>query len=115
VNIAEEIFQRANPNAIAVIDADISHTYGDLERLSRSVAKTLRVKVGANKKALIGLKGKDGLDYIALSLGILRSGSCFVPIATELSPSECEALISTLSLDAVISFSEEGEGPLNFS
>ena len=115
MNIAEEIFQRANPNAVAVIEEDISHTYGDLERLSRTVAETLRVEVGANKKAVIGLKGEDGLNYIAFALGILRSGSCFVPIATDLSSAEYQTLISTLNLNGVISFSEEGQGPSNFS
>ena len=115
VNIAEEIFRRANLDAAAVIEEDITHTYGDLERLSRTVAEALTAKLGTNRKARIGLKGRDGLNYIALALGILRSGSCFVPVASELSPTEREALISTLGLDGEISFPEEGQGPLDFS
>lgn len=105
MNIAEEIFLRANPRAVAVIEKGCSWTYGDLERRSREVMAQLPSSSAQASRPLIGLRGQDGMTYLALALGILRSGACLVPLATELSPSERETLVATLALDAVITTS----------
>jgi len=88
MNIAEEIFQRADPRTLAVIDKGVSWTYGDLDFQSREVMERLSSQVSQGNLPLIGLRGQDGMSYLVLALGILRSGACLVPIASELAPSE---------------------------
>ena len=115
MNIAEEIFRRADADAIAVIENEVSYTYRDLEKLSREAADTLSSKLGIKTGARLGLRGGDGFHYIMLALGTLRAGACFVPLAPELSIAERDALMATLSLDGVVSWSSESQSSWNFS
>ena len=112
MNIAEEIFLRADPQAVAVIEKGVSWTYGDLDRRSQEISEELPSKGVKATRPLIGLRGPDGMNYLALALGILRSGACLVPLAVELSPAEREALVATLALDAVITVDTTAD-PLN--
>lgn len=107
MNIAEEIFQRAKPDSIAVIERNVSYSYADLRRLSAEVTRTLQEVHGVRTTARIGLKCPDGMNYILLSLGILRASACFVPIAPEISTAECASLVETLHLAGVITGAEE--------
>jgi long-chain acyl-CoA synthetase len=103
VNIAEDIFQKADPTAAAVIQGGITTTYRDLEEKSARLAK--RLPAGAR----IGLSCPDSADYIAAALGILRAGSCFVPLAPELSPAEQENLLQEVAVDAILRAGKDGE------
>jgi len=102
VNIAEDIFSKADPSAPAVMRGDITTTYGELEKKSARIAK--EIPSGTR----IGLSCPDSADYIAAALGILRAGGCFVPLAPELSPKEREQLIREVALDAVLRGSADG-------
>ena len=68
---------------------------------------------GNGKGDCIGLNCNDGMYYIVLALGILRSGACLVPLASELSGVERAHLIETLALDAVMT--AKGSAPENWS
>jgi len=107
VNIAEEIFRNANPDALAVVDRGVSHTYSFLNSVSGRVAEELRQKHTLDSYARIGLRCRDGFQYVALSLGILRANACFVPIAPETSASEQDALVKSLHLHGIMTGSEE--------
>ena len=111
MNIAEEIFKNAAPLLPAVIEKGAVHTYGYLDRKSKEVALGLKKHEGFSPAARIGLTGTDSLDYIILSLAILRAGGCFVPVAPELSRTEVEDLFRTLYLDGVLKASEGVEKP----
>lgn len=111
MNIAEEIFKNAAPLLPAVIEKGAVHTYGYLDRKSKEVALGLKKHKGFSPAARIGLTGTDSLDYIILSLAILRAGGCFVPVAPELSRTEVEDLFRTLYLDGVLKASEGVEKP----
>jgi len=115
VNIVEELFLRANEEAVAVIDQGRTCSYGELNERSAKVALRIREIVEIIGIPRVGLKCSNGIAYVALALGILRSGSCLVPIATELTGAEQEALISTLHLDAVISPEESSDDQVAFS
>ena len=107
MNIAEEIFRNANPDALAVVDRGVSHTYSFLNSVSGRVAEELRQKHTLDSYARIGLRCRDGFQYVALSLGILRANACFVPIAPETSASEQDALVKSLHLHGIMTGSEE--------
>lgn len=102
MNIAEEIFRNANPDALAVVDRGVSHTYSFLNSVSGRVAEELRQKHTLDSYARIGLSCRDGFQYVALSLGILRANACFVPIAPEASASEQNALVKSLHLHGIM-------------
>jgi len=112
MNLAELIFQRTQADSVAVIDHQISYSYGFLAEKSAEIAARLLGIHAVGRAARIGLKCRDGFSYIALSLGILRANACFVPIAPELSKAECQSLIELLHLDGVIT---EGEDLGEFS
>lgn len=107
MNIAEEIFRNVNPDALAVVDRGVSHTYSFLNSVSGRVAEELRQKHTLDSYARIGLRCRDGFQYVALSLGILRANACFVPIAPETSASEQDALVKSLHLHGIMTGSEE--------
>jgi long-chain acyl-CoA synthetase len=102
MNIAEEIFKKTDPGSPAVIEKGAVNTYAYLDIKSREVALGLRQRQGFFPATRIGLTGSDSLDYIILSLGILRAGGCFVPVAPELSRTEVEDLSQTLYLDGIL-------------
>jgi long-chain acyl-CoA synthetase len=107
VNIAEEIFRKADPAALAVVDRGVSHTYSFLNSVSGRVADELRQKHTLDSHVRIGLRCRDGFQYVALSLGILRANACFVPIAPEAPASEQNALVKSLHLHGIMTGSEE--------
>jgi len=114
-NIAEGIFVRADPGSVAVIEGEAHTSYRELNERSASIAGQLREAMGGDLSAQrIGLQCRDGAAYIALALGILRAGACFVPIAPELAPSERELLASTIGLDFLLSAKSEAAGKIGF-
>ncbi|MEI6377886.1 MAG: class I adenylate-forming enzyme family protein, partial [bacterium] len=114
MNIAEEIFKKADPFSVAVIEMGVTHSYGALNQWSEEIAGRLREEHRVTPSARIGLQCADGLNYIALALGVLRVGACFVPIAPELSKSEAETLASTLCLSGLL-VGEKAAGLFSYS
>lgn len=109
MNIAEEIFKKANPAAPAVLHGDEITTYGYLERRSAFLAKKLGPFLTNKPAARLGLSCQDSADYIAMALGILRAGGCFVPIAPELTEPERQKLTEEVALDLMLRRDENGE------
>lgn len=109
MNIAEEIFQRADPDAVAVWESSRETTYGSLDQKSLVVANQLRPLIESLPCLRVGLECPDGLDYIIQALGILRGGGCFVPVAPELSASERARLIEETRLDFLIRHTKGGD------
>jgi long-chain acyl-CoA synthetase len=102
MNIAEEIFKKADPAAVAIFHAGQETTYAELDKKSAAIAGQLRPLFESLPCPRVGLQCPDGADYIAHALGILRAGGCFVPIATELSGPERERLIEEVHLDVIV-------------
>lgn len=113
-HIAEELFARANPESIAVIEGDSVTTYRELNERSTSIADRLRRLVEGHPSARIGLECRDGAGYIALAFGILRAGACFVPIPSELAPSERKSLTSMIGLDFILTAKTGPGGEIAF-
>ena len=115
MNFAEELFQRSDRGALALIDKGKICTYGALDEHSACIAKAIKGAVTFKGVPRVGLRCQDGMEYVALSLGILRSGCCLVPIAPELTESERDNLVSTIQLDAVVHHQVASDDQISFS
>jgi long-chain acyl-CoA synthetase len=109
MNIAEEIFKKANPAAPAVLHRDAITTYGDLEMRSAFLAEKLSPFLANKPAARIGLSCSDSADYIALAFAILKAGGCFVPLAPEMTEPERQKLTEEVALDLVLQRDKNGE------
>ena len=108
MNIAEEIFKKANPAAVAIFHDGQEKTYAELDKKSAAFAEKIRPLIENLPCPRVGLDCPDGAEYIACALGILRAGGCFVPIAPELSAPERERLIKQAHLDVIIKQNRDG-------
>ena len=67
------------PDAVAVVCRDCELTYAELNQRANQLAAYL-VKIGAGPDKLIGLCIERSLDMMVGLLGILKSGSAYVPL-----------------------------------
>jgi long-chain acyl-CoA synthetase len=102
MNIAEEIFKKVHPDAVAIFCEGQEISYGSLDAKSAQLMRQLYPLIESLPCPRVGLDCPDGADYIAHALGILRAGGCFVPIAPELSPTERQRLIEEVRLDVIV-------------
>jgi long-chain acyl-CoA synthetase len=108
MNIAEEIFKKADPNAMAIFHDGQETTYAALDEKSARLMRQLRPLIDSLPCPRVGLQCPDGADYIAHALGTLRAGACFVPIAPELSAPERQRLIEEVHLDVIVKQTQAG-------
>ena len=79
-------------------------TFGDLlERVSQ-IAAWLDRCPGFRRDGVprVGLACGNGVDYIAIALGILKAGGCLVPVADELTEAERAEVIGRTGLSGLI-------------
>jgi amino acid adenylation domain-containing protein len=72
-----------HPERPAVIAADRTLTYGELDRLSNRIARRLR-RLGARPERPVAVILERGWEQVAAVLGILRSGAPYLPISPDL-------------------------------
>ena len=108
MNIAEDIFKRADPRSTAILHAAATTTYHDLDLKSAAFAEALRPHLLGRPHPRVGLSHPDSADYIAMALGIVRAGGCLVPVAPELSMQERAQLIHEIALDALVTTDKAG-------
>lgn len=70
---------RAVPDRIAVVCGNQSLSYDELERRSDALARTLR-RIGAGRGQCVGLYCGRSSEMVVGLLGILKSGSIYVPL-----------------------------------
>jgi long-chain acyl-CoA synthetase len=109
MNIAEEIFKKTDPHVLAIFHEGGEITYAHLDAQSSAFAARLGPLIHSLPCPRVGLQCPDGPSYIALALGIVRAGGCFVPIAPGLSASERERLVNEVRLDFIVECRASGE------
>ncbi len=106
VNVVDRLAHHAlDTRRTALVVGDEPVSYRRLTDLVDDAARALAASGalrGRDGVARIGLACPNGLAHVVLALGVLRGGACLVPIAAELSARECEALIRSVDLDAVL-------------
>ena len=77
----EQFAQQAarRPDAIAVISASERISYGELDRRSNQLARTL-LDGGAGPGRLVGICIERSVDLVIALLGVLKAGAAYVPI-----------------------------------
>ena len=70
---------RRNPDATALVDAELSLTYAQLDARAEAVARRLR-GLGAGPGTIVGLVARRRADTIAALLGVLRAGAAYCPL-----------------------------------
>ncbi|MBT4835869.1 MAG: amino acid adenylation domain-containing protein, partial [Methylococcales bacterium] len=83
---------KQNPDAIAIIAPEKQLSYGELEVLSRIVAKQIQ-QTGC-KGEFVGILMKKGWEQSVACLGILRAGYAYFPINPDLPKKRLEFLLS---------------------
>lgn len=104
------------PDAVAVKEGNLSISYQQLKEKSDNLAGILRIKEVSNND-IVGICLPASIDFIIGILGILKTGSCYLPIDIDLpverkhyliSESKCKLVLSTENLVALQKDDQEG-------
>jgi long-chain acyl-CoA synthetase len=105
-SIVEAIRERANPEAVALVQKERTLSYQELFTRCDSIAESLRAVLipapGRTDRLRIGVHYPSCIDYVPLALATLAAGGCFVPIPDELADEEKRELLNRTALDAVL-------------
>jgi amino acid adenylation domain-containing protein len=101
--VHEAIVERARllPDAIAVMAAGDTLTYGKLEQQSRALARILR-EHGANPEICVGLFAHPSIGAVVAVLAILRAGSTYVPLDPGYPAERLELMVSDAGVHTVL-------------
>lgn len=99
-----EAHARECPDRIAASAPDGQLSYGELDRRSAALAARLRAR-GAGPDVLVGLCVDRSLEMLIGLLGIVRSGSAYVPIDPAYPPQRIRLLIQESAVRLVVSVS----------
>jgi len=105
-SIVESIRERAQPEAVALVQKDRSLSYRELldrcDAISALIRPHLTAAPGRVDRLRIGVHYPSCLDYVPLALATLAAGACFVPIPDELADQEKRELLTRTALDLVL-------------
>ncbi|MEA5506118.1 amino acid adenylation domain-containing protein [Halotia wernerae UHCC 0503] len=110
---ANQVPQRSHQ--AAVIAAHKTLTYGELYRRSHQVARWLR-QLGARPDVLVAIVMEKGWEQVVAALGVLQSGSAYLPIDPALPQERIQYLIAHSEVSLVLTQSwlnEKLEWPAN--
>ena len=91
----------AQPTRPAVVDAQGTVSYGDLDRASTALALRLRRGgLGLGDRAIVALP--RGRHQVVATLGVLKAGGAYVPVAADAPPARAEAIAADAGAAVVI-------------
>ncbi len=103
-----EIFEKTaerTPNAIAIEDEGRLITYSQLNSRANKLGRYLQKKgIGVNKKVALHLFRSS--DYIISVIAVLKTGSAFIPITSELPKERIDYILTNSACDILITTSE---------
>ncbi|MGW6783756.1 amino acid adenylation domain-containing protein [Streptomyces sp. NPDC054987] len=82
----------AHPGAPAVISAEATLTYGELDRRADKIAHRLR-ELGAEPNTLVAVLMHKGWEQVPAVLGVLRAGAAYLPVDAGLPPERVGQLL----------------------
>ncbi len=107
MNLVELLYASAERHAPrrAVSDARSgrSVSYGQLAREARRVAAFLKA-AGVEPDQRVGLLAPNDLAYLPAAFGLLASGACFVPLASNLRPAEIAEIVREVQLNGCLAW-----------
>ena len=94
--------RHAQRPAVTDVRSGRALTYGRLARESKGVANFLRAQ-GVESGQRVALVAPNGLAYLPAAFGLLETGACVVPLATNLAPAELAQVIRQIDVNACLS------------
>jgi long-chain acyl-CoA synthetase len=96
--------ERHSPRrAITDVRSGRSISYGQLAREAERVAAFLKAE-GVEPGQRIGLLAPNDLTYLPAAFGLLAAGACFVPLASNLTPTEIAEIVREVQLNACLAW-----------
>ncbi|MGW8360703.1 amino acid adenylation domain-containing protein [Streptomyces wedmorensis] len=81
-----ELFARTvatAPDAVAVVSADVSLTFAELDRATTRLARTLREQ-GVGREAVVGVLAERSVEMLVAILAVLKAGGAYLPLDVSL-------------------------------
>ena len=97
------------PDAVAVIDADGEHTYGELDERSRA-AGAAPASLGVGSGDVVGVSLPRGAPLVAALLGVLRAGAAFLPLEPDLPAARLEFILEDSGTASSLATTALGKG-----
>src|SRR5438876_9503078 len=96
--------ERHSPRrAVTDVRSGRSVSYGQLAREAQRVTAFLKT-AGVEPGQRIGLLAPNDLAYIPAAFGLLASGACFVPLASNLTPTETAEIVRDVQLNGCLAW-----------
>ena len=95
--------RHAQRPAVTDVRAGRSLTYGQLAREADALAAFLKAQ-GVESGQRIGLLAPNELSHLPAAFGLLASGGCLVPLASNLTPTEIGQIVREVQLDGCLSW-----------
>ena len=92
-----------NPNKIALKDQDKEFTYKQLDLFSDTVASHLQENINAENPAPIAVLMNRSANLVAVLLGVLKSGSAYIPLDPSFPKDRLEYIIDHSEVQQIIS------------
>src|SRR5262245_40750992 len=107
MNLADMLFataERHSPRrAVTDVKTGRSVSYGQLAREAERLAAFLKTE-GVEPGQRIGLLAPNDLTYLPAAFGLLAAGACFVPLASNLTPTEIAEIVREVQLNGCFSW-----------
>jgi len=97
-------------NCNAIIDQDKIITYAQLLKAIEETSRQLK-KIGVARFDRVALLGEDGIDYIILSLAVLKLSAVIVPVPFGSAQNEIKTLLNNIKINFLIF--QKGSYPQN--
>ena len=102
LNAAVELIDKADPEAIAVLNEQGCWTYGEMKSLSDRIARLLIEEEGLVPGNRVLLRGTNGAMLFAAWLGVLKAGGILVTTMPILRPGEIKTLLERACISHAI-------------
>ena len=107
MNLAEILFataERHSPRrAVTDVRSGRSVSYGQLASEAERLAAFLKAE-GVEPGQRIGLLAPNDLTYLPAAFGLLAAGACFVPLASNLTPTEIAEIVREVQLNGCVAW-----------
>ncbi|MFJ7244209.1 amino acid adenylation domain-containing protein [Kitasatospora sp. NPDC098652] len=91
----------ARPTAPAVITADRTLSYGELDRRSDRIARRL-IAHGAGPGVPVGIVTDKGWEQVVAALGVLKAGAAYVPVDAAMPARRLRMIVETAGIGLVL-------------
>ena len=103
---------RLDPDKIALRDEMRAYTYNELDAASDKVAAYLRKNTRNGQAPIIGVMMPRSADLVTTLLGILKSGSAYIPLDPSFPKERLEYIIAHSGMQEIIGTREFNEQPV---